>query len=42
MISEAFNPSHSRFFLVQCCNDDGEQSCGGDVLESEKNPYQDR
>ena len=29
-------------FLVQCFNEDGEQSCGGDVLESEKNPYQDR
>ena len=29
-------------FLVQCFNDAGEQSCGGDVLESEKNPYQDR
>ena len=25
-------------FLVQCFNEAGEQSCGGDVLESEKNP----
>ena len=29
-------------FFVQCFNDAGEKSCGGDVLESEKNPHQDR
>ena len=36
----SFLPFSFSFFW---CNDDGEQqSCGGDVLESEKNPYQDR